>query len=186
MKNTVSLHKVWIAKTAGLFALTALAVAYFAFPALTMAAQVQNLNVQQLKNATGVKVAFVGPVNAAAPSSLTATTGTLNIVRFPTVPFANLAKGEWIALKVTVTDPTSPSVNQSYPWTCTIFTLAQNGQTQCVLGQPGNFKLTPATVISKLQGTLVKLTLTPDAKGNVAVKATDLAGSGWGSTIAGI
>lgn len=177
MKNTVSLHKAWIARTAGLFVLTALAVVYFAVPALTMAAQVQNLNVQKLKNATNVKVAFVGPVNTAAPADMTATTGALNIVRFPKVALSDLAKGEWIALKVT--DTTN---NQSYAWTCTIFNISQNGQTQCVLGQPANFKLTPQTVINRLQGTLVKLNLTPDATGNVTVKATDLAGSGWGGT----
>jgi len=179
MKNTVSLHKVWIARTAGLFVLTALAVVYFAIPALTMAAQVkaQNLNVQTLKNATNVKVAFVGPVNAAAPADMTATTGVMNIVRFPKVALSNLAKGEWVAVKVT--DTTS---NQSYAWTCTIFNISKTtGATQCALGQPANFKLTPQAVINRLQGTLIKLNLTPDATGNVTVKASDLAGSGWGS-----
>jgi hypothetical protein len=182
MKNTVSLRKVWIARTAGLFVLTALAVIYFAFPMLTMGIQVQNLNVQKLKNAANVKVAFVGPVNTAVPADMTATSGALNIVRFPKVPLKDLAKGEWIALKVTDTKPTSPSVNQSFPWTCTIFNINQTtGQTQCVLGQPGNSKLTSADLMTRVQGTLVQLKLTPDAQGNVTVLPTDLSGSGWGS-----
>ena len=177
MKNTVSLHKVWIARTAGLFILAAVAVAYFAFPALTMGVQVQNLNVQKLKNATNVKVAFVGPVNTAAPANLIATTGALNIVRFPKVALKDLQKGEWIALKVT-----DITTNQSFPWTCTIFNINQtSGQTQCILGQPGNSKLTSQAVISRLQGTLVQLKLTPDVQGNITVAPADLAGSGWGS-----
>jgi hypothetical protein len=181
MINTVSLHKTWIARTAGLFILTALAVVYFAFPMLSMAVQVQNLNVQKLKNATGVKVAFVGPVNAAAPANLVATNGVLNIVRFPSVPFADLQKGEWIAVKVTDTNPQSASVNQSFPWTCTIFSI-QNQNVTCALGQPGNYKLVNNQLINRLQGTLVTLQMTPDAKGLISVKATDLQGSGWGST----
>jgi hypothetical protein len=183
MKSTVSLHKVWIARTAGLFVLTALAIAYFAFPTLTMGIQVQNLNLQKLKNAANVKVAFVGAVNTAAPASLTANTGFLNIVRFSKVPLKLLTKGEWIALKVTDTDPKSASLNQSFPWTCTIFNIDQtSGQTQCILGQPGNFKLTSANLMTRLQGTLVQLKLTPDAQGNVNVAPVDAAGSGWGQT----
>ena len=186
MTKTVSHHKTWIARAAGLFILTALAAVYFAFPMLSMAANKldpQNLNVKKLQNATNVKVTFVGPVNSGTPADLNASSGALNIVRFSTFPFKALEKGEWIGVSIQDKDPQSASVNQTFAWTCTIFNI-QNNQVTCSLGRPLNSLLANATLMNRLQGKLVSFTVQPDANGTVTIPAASTAGSGWGSTVA--
>lgn len=180
MKNTVSLHKVWIARTAGLFVLTALAVAYFAFPALTMAKVVQ---APQLL--TGVKADFMGLVSAPLPNLVDANgklipvpaNAALDLTRNPKVPLANLNKGAWIA--VNLTDPTD---HQAYGFTATINSInATTGKIELLIGTPSSTAMTSQTVIQKFEGNFVLLNIVKDAQGNVIVPP-GLASSGWGAT----
>ena len=187
MTNTVSHRKVWMARIAGLFVLTALAAMYLAFPMLSMAAvDPQNVNAQKplAMDAKNFGITFLGPVNSGIRSDLAlpapgtnGSMGNLNIMRFNSVAIKDITKGEWVA--VTVTDNTN---NTKYPWMCTIFNETLKGsstQFQCVLGQAGNTKLTSPATISKLQGKLATFTLTPDGQGNVTIQASDVQGSGW-------
>jgi len=180
MKNTVSLHKIWIARTAGLFVLAALAVAYFAFPALTMAKVVQ---APQLL--TGVKADFMGLVSAPLPNLVDANgklipipaNAALDLTRNPKVPLANLNKGAWIA--TTVTDPAD---HQTYGFTATINSInATTGKIEVLIGTPSSKAMTSLTAIQKFEGNLVVLNIVKDAQGNVVVPP-GLANSGWGAT----
>jgi len=182
MKNTVSLHKIWIARTAGLFVLTALAVAYFAFPALTMAKVVQ---APQLL--TGVKADFMGLVSAPLPNLVDANgklipvpaNAALDLTRNPKVPFGNLQKGAWIAINVTNPDPTD---HQAYGFTATINSIdPTTGKIEVLIGTPSSTAMTSATAIQKFEGNLVVLNVVKDAQGNVIVPP-GLASSGWGAT----
>jgi hypothetical protein len=180
MKNTVSLHKIWIARTAGLFVLTALAVAYFAFPALTMAKVVQ---APQLL--TTVKADFMGLVSAPLPNLVDANgklipipaNAALDLTRNPKVPLANLKKGAWIA--VNLTDPTD---HQAYGFTATINSIdPTTGKIELLIGTPSSTAMTSQAVIQKFEGNFVFLNLVKDVQGNVIVPP-GLSSSGWGAT----
>ena len=179
MTNTVSHHKVWMARIAGLFVLTALAAMYLAFPLTSMAVNIQNLSLQKPANATGVTIKFMGPVQTFVPSNVSSNTGSLNFIRFNTVGAKDILKGEWVAVSVQ-----DKATNETYGWTCTIFDNAKNNTFPCVLGQPSNSLLTSQAVVSRLQGKLVNFTVTPDANGNITISQADLSSSGWGSASA--
>lgn len=180
MKNTVSLHKIWIARTAGLFVLTALAVAYFAFPALTLAKVVQ-----APKLLTSVKADFMGLVSAPLPN-LVDTNGklipvpanaALDLTRTTKVPLANLPKGAWIAVNLT-----DPADHQTYGFTATINSIdTTTGKIELLIGTPSSTAMTSQTVIQKFEGNFVLLNIVKDAQGNVIVPP-GLANSGWGGT----
>ena len=186
MTNTVSHRKVWMARIAGLFVLTALAAMYLAFPMVSMAVDPQNVNAQKpvAMNTKSFGVTFLGPVNSGIRSDLnlpapsaTGTMGNLNIMRFDTGAVKDVLKGEWVA--VTVSDKTN---NTKYPWMCTIFNVTLQGSStkfDCVLGQAGNTKLTSPAAVQQLQGKLATFTLTPDADGKFTIQASDISGSGW-------
>ncbi|HEY4034829.1 MAG TPA: hypothetical protein VGL94_12785 [Ktedonobacteraceae bacterium] len=179
MKNTVSLHKIWIARTAGLFVLTALAVAYFAFPALTMAKVVQ-----EPKLLTSVKADFMGLVSAPLPNLVDANgklipipaNAALDLTRAPKVPLANLNKGAWIAVNLTDT------THQAYGFTATINSIDKTtGKIELLIGTPSSTAMTSQAVIQKYEGNFVLLNVVKDAQGNVIVPP-GLATSGWGAT----
>jgi hypothetical protein len=176
MTNTVSLHKVWIARTAGLFILTALAVTYFAFPMLTMAKIVANPTFLP----KGYKVDFMGEIVAPGTKdmSLSSGNGVVNLLRVTQFPVADAKKGAWLACNVTGPD------NQAYPFTCTVDKVNTNDPTQLtvVFGQAGNTLMTSPAIVSAVQGHLANLTITTDAqKLNTFVPAS-LSSTGWGAT----
>lgn len=180
MKNTVSLYKIWIARTAGLFVLTALAVAYFAFPMLTMA-QV----VQQPKVITNVTADFMGLVSAPLPSLVDANgklipipaNAALDLTRTTKLPFASLKVGAWIACNVTGSD------HQVYGFTATVQSIDQKtGQLQILIGTPSVASMTSPLTIQEYEGNLVNLKVVKDAQGNVVIPPS-VANTGWGSTV---
>jgi len=180
MQNTVSLHKVWIARTAGLFVLTALAITYIVFPGLTLAKVVQS---PQLLN--GVKADFMGLVSAPLPNLVDANgklipvpaNAALDLTRTTTLPFKQLVKGAWIAVNVT-----DPSDHQAYGFTATINSInATTGKIEVLIGTPSSTALTSQATIQKFEGNLVVLNVVKNAQGNVIVPP-GLANSGWGSS----
>jgi len=193
MTNTVSHHKGWIAKTAGLFIVTALAIAYFAFPMLTLAAiNPQDLSVRKLQNVTNknITVTFITAVDGRIPTNLVmpkptgpnALLGAVNLIDVTNTNIKDLKKGRWLG--VTVNDTNG---NSKYPALCTLFNdpkVAADGTSatlQCAMGQFGNAKLTPATLISQVESKLCNVKVTLDPQGKVVVASTDLEGSGWGA-----
>src|SRR5690349_11214767 len=71
MINAVSLHKAWVARTAGMFVLAALAVVFFVAPMIAMGAQNNVKKPPLLTTVSGVSVKadFDGLVNG-TPASL--------------------------------------------------------------------------------------------------------------------
>jgi hypothetical protein len=179
MTKTVSLHNIWVARIAGLFVLTALAVGYFAFPMLTLA---QVVRAPQLLPSTD-KVTFMGLVSAPLPTNLVDANGkplplpknaALDLTRTVKVPFNSLQVGSCLACTVT-------QDNQPYGFKCTINLInPDTKKIEVLLGTPSSKAMTSQAVIQEFQGNFAFLTLTEDNQGNVIVPPGD-DNSGWGT-----
>src|SRR6266849_5252667 len=116
MINSVSLHKVGIAKFAGLLVLAALAVAFFVAPiAMAMGGGCNKNAVASLNSS--VKTYFLGKV-AGNPTAatLSAADTKLALSLTPTLPADEVLGGSWFMCAVK--DPAT--VNTFYIFTCTV------------------------------------------------------------------
>ena len=177
MTNTVSHHKVWMARIAGLFVLTALAAMYLVFPMISMAKITQNVT----PLAKGYKVDFMGEILAPGTKDMPITTAstsnaTINLARVSQFPLTEVKKGAWFACNVTGPD------NQAYPFTCTVDTISKNDPTQItvVFGQSGNSLMTSPTILQAVIGHSASLTIPTDAAKTNATVLPGLANTGWG------
>lgn len=178
MTNTVSHHKVWLAKAASLFLFTALAVTYLAFPMISMAKITQNVT----PLAKGYKVDFMGEILAPGTKDFAITTtsttqATINLARVSQFPMTEVKKGAWFACNVTGPD------NQAYPFTCTVDTISKNDPSQItvVFGQSGNSLMTSPTILQAVIGHSAPLTIPTDAAKTNATVLPGLANTGWGT-----
>jgi len=191
MINSVSLHKVGIAKFGGMLVLAALAVAFFVTP-IAMAAMggcngsknaVASLN-------SSVKTYFLGKV-AGNPTIDTTTLSVANtqlpLSLNPTLPSDQVLGGSWFMCAVK--DPAT--VNTFYIFTCTVSGLkgikiapsdVTNNRVGVILGLPANATATTPAAMKYVgkKGTLL-YTLTGNVLSTPAPvkQALNAAGTGW-------
>jgi hypothetical protein len=179
MRNAVSLHKVWVARTAGVFVLAALAVVFFVAPMIAMGAQ---NNGKQPQLITTTKASLVGLVNgtpANAGGSLTASNFKVGNVAFKltlttTMPLTALVKGKWLEV-----DVTNPADNTPYPFLATVDKVDQTtGQVEVLVGTPGNFASVTPAVSSLFEGKLMFLNFNKVGTTNITA-IPPKPGTGW-------
>ena len=187
MINSVSLHKIGIAKFAGLLVLAALAVAFFVAP-IAMATGGSNKNAVALLN-SNVNIFFLGKVagNPTVGTTLSVANTKLPLSLTPTLPANQVLGGSWFMCAVK--DPAT--VNTFYIFTCTVsgvkgITIAPsdvtNNRVAVILGLPANSAATTPAAMKYVgkKGTL-RYTLTRNVLSTpVAIKqALNAAGTGW-------
>jgi len=189
MINSVSLHKIGIAKFGGMLVLAALAVAFFVAPiAMAMGGGCNNKNAVASLN-SNVNIFFLGKVagNPTVGTTLSVADTKLPLSLTPTLPANQVLGGSWFMCAVK--DPAT--VNTFYIFTCTVsgvrgITIAPsdvtNNRIAVILGLPAN---TAATTPAAMKYVGKKGTLRYTLTGNVlstpiAIKqALNAAGTGW-------
>src|SRR5260370_39104650 len=186
MINSVSLHKIGIAKFAGLLVLAALAVAFFVAPiAMAMGGGCNSNKNAVARLNSNVNTFFLGTVAAGTTLSVADTKLPLSLT--PTLP-ANQVLGGSLFM-CAVKDPAT--VNTFYIFTCTVsgvkgITIAPsdvtNNRVAVILGLPANSAATTPAAMKYVgkKGTL-RYTLTRNVLSTpVAIKqALNAAGTGW-------
>jgi len=176
MIKAVSLHKVWIARTAGLLVLTALAVVFFVTPMIAMGANGNNPRLL-----TGFKANLVGKIDGTPPAGTTLTVKDFKVgntafklTLAPNLPFASLKKGAW--LFVDVVDAT----NSTYGFLATVDTInPTTHQVKVLIGPPGDPLKVSSTAVKQFQGNEVFLNFNKDKTGTFMVAIPSPAGTGW-------
>ena len=185
MTNMISLPKVWIARTAGLFILTALAATFFVTPMAmgqSGGGSVTSKFAQQPSVLKGVKANFSGIITSPPPVTFPVKTGSaiLNLKITPKVALANITLARWLAC-----DISDPKTGTIYPFTCSVGNInTSTKQILVVIGGPVCPALVSQSVLQKFEGTVIPLNYQTDGV-TVApppVKAGGTAASGWGSS----
>jgi hypothetical protein len=180
MRNTVSLHKVCLAKISGLLVVAALAVVFFVAP---MAMAMSGTNPTPTLNST-VKVYFLGKV--ASNAGTTATNSLLPLALNKVIKPSDVATGSWFLCAV------KDSTNTFSIFTCSVASLKSgskitasavaNNQIGVVLGLPTNVSATSPTAMTyvgkkgRLLYTLQSGLVTTPVGVEQALQAT---GTGW-------
>jgi hypothetical protein len=149
MINRASLHKVGMAKFAGLLVLAALAVAFFVTPMMALGAGSNSNAVVNLSS--NVKIYFLGKVagNPTANTSLSVGDSRVALSLTPTLPADQVIGGSWFMCAVK--DPST--VNTFYIFTCTVSGLqgikvaagdVRSNRVAVILGLPANTAATSA------------------------------------------
>jgi hypothetical protein len=180
MTNTASLRKVSVAKSAGLLALAALAVAFFAFPMVALGKDDQT---PQLLN--GFKADLVGLVAAPPPAgkftiqALKPGTTSFALSIAKVFPLKSLTKAKWLAVNVRDT------TNQTYGFMASVNKVDQTTRVTTVLiGTPAQTALTSPLTIQKFQGKLLPLNFRIVGANIVGIPGPT--GSGWGATTSAV
>jgi len=184
MTNTISLPKLWIARTAGLFILTALAATFFVAPVAMGQSggggSVTSKFALQPSILKGVKANFSGIVTSPPPVTFSVKTSSalLNLKITPKVALADVTLARWLAC-----DVPDPKTGTTYPFTCSVGNInTSTKQILVVIGGPVCPALVGQSVLQKFEGTIIPLNYQTDGV-NIApppVKAG--AASGWGSS----
>lgn len=175
MIKAVSLHKAWIARTAGLFVLSALAVAFFVTPMIALGANGNN----QPKTLTTFKADFEGKIDGTLPAGVTiqnfqAAGAAFKLTLNQNIPFASLTKGAW--LFVSITDAS----NSRYGFLATVDTInPTTKQVKVLIGPPGDTSKVSATAIKQFEGNEVFLNFGKDPTGSIMLSEPEPAGTGW-------
>ncbi len=191
MINSVSLHKVGIAKFGGMLVLATLAVAFFVTPIAMAAMGGCNSNKNAVASLnSSVKTYFLGKVagNPAIDTTTLSVADTkLALSLTPTLPANEVLGGSWFMCAVK--DPAT--VNTFYIFTCTVSGLkgikiapsdVTNNRVSVILGLPANTAATSSAAMSYVgkKSTLL-YTLTGGLLSTpLAIKQSlNAAGTGW-------
>ena len=178
MRNTVSLHKVCIAKISGLLVLAALAVVFFVTPLVAMGANGNNAQVL-----SGITANFAGMDNGTPSASGKTFTlkdfkvgnTTFKLTLAKTIPFASLTKGKWLFV-----DITNPADNTPYAFLATVDTInPATKQVKVLIGTPGNAGLVSNAAVKRFEGKEVFLKFNPDKTGANISAIPAPVGTGW-------
>jgi hypothetical protein len=175
MIKAVSLHKAWIARTAGMFVLSALAVAFFVTPMIALGAN-GNANPKTL---TTFKADFEGKVDGTLPPGVTiqnfkAAGTAFKLTLSPTIKFAELKKGAWLFISLT------DQSNSRYGFLATVDTInPTTKQVKVLIGPPGDTSKVSATAIKLFEGNEVFLNFGKDTTGTLMNSIPEPAGTGW-------
>lgn len=175
MKNAVSLHKVWVARTAGVFVLAAIAVVFFVAPMVAMGAQNNNKQPQLITTTTASLVGLVNatPPNTGATSNVKVGNEAFKLTLTTAMPLTALVKGKWLEC-----DITNPADNTPYPFLCTVDTVNQNtGKVEVQVGTPGSAASVTPAVANLFEGKLMFLSFNK-VGANITAKPSPV-GSGW-------
>ena len=186
MINSVSLHKIGIAKFAGLLVLAALAVAFFVAPiAMAMGGGCNSNKNAVARLNSNVNIFFLGKVAAGTTLSVADTKLALSLN--PTITSDEVLGGSWFMCAVK--DPAT--VNTFYIFTCTVSGLkgikiapsdVTNNRVSVILGLPANTAATSSAAMSYVgkKSTLL-YTLTGGLLSTpLAIKQSlNAAGTGW-------
>jgi hypothetical protein len=168
MIKALSLSKVWIARTAGLLVLAALAVVFFVAPMVAMGAGGANGKNQVLKT---FKADFAGLINGEPPAGTTFSVKDFKVgdtafklVLSKTMPFEKFKKGQWISVNI------KDASNQIYGFMATVDKInPTTKEVRVVIGAPANPAMVSQAAIKKFQGKLLPLNFNLDpAKKNVS------------------
>ncbi len=179
MRNAVSLHKVWVARTAGAFVLAALAVVFFVAPMIAMGAQNNGKQPQLIKSTKASLVGLVNGTPANSGATLTASNFKVGNVAFKltlttVMPLTALVKGKWLEV-----DIKNPADNTPYPFLATVDKVDQTtGQVELLIGTPGNFASVTPAVTSLFEGKLMFLNYNKMGATTIAA-IKELPGTGW-------
>jgi len=176
MIKAVSLHKVWIARTAGLLVLTALAVVFFVTPMIALGANGNNPRLL-----TSYKANFVGKVDGTLPSGAAITindfkvgNAAFKLTLTPNLAFTSLKKGAWLFVDVT------DASNSTYPFLATVDTInPTTHQVKVLIGPPGNPAMVSTSAAKQFQGNEVFLNFNKDKTGTFMLPIPSPAGTGW-------
>src|SRR5260370_4407753 len=178
MIKAVSLHKVWIARTAGLLVLAALAVVFFITPMMALGA---NGNAPRLLQ--NFKCNFGGKIDGTPSTAPVGTTfaaadfktgnPAFKLALTPNLPFASLVKGAW--LKVDCTDQT----NSTYSFLATVDTINPvTHQIKVLIGLASNPAMVALTSVKLFQGNEVFLNFNKDKTGSFMMAIPSPPGTG--------
>ena len=176
MIKAVSLHKVWIARTAGLLVLTALAVVFFVTPMIALGA-----NGNKPRLLTAYKANFVGKVDGTLPSGAAITVNEFKVgntafklTLTPNLAFTSLKKGAWLFVDVT------DASNSTYPFLAAVDTInPTTHQVKVLIGPPGNPAMVSTTAAKQFEGNEVFLNFNKDKTGTFMVAIPSPVGTGW-------
>ena|SRR2546429_9232641 len=177
MIHAVSLHKVWVARTASLLVLAALGVVFFVTPLVAMGANINNTPVLKIKaNFAGLAngtPAEPGKTFTLKDFKVGDTTFKLTLTK--TIPFASLTKGKWLFV-----DVTNPADNTPYGFLATVDTVnPTTKQVKVLIGTPGNLGLVSDAAAKRFEGKEVFLNFTFDKTGTNINAIPSPAGTGW-------
>jgi len=186
MINAVSLHKAWVARTAGVFVLAVLAVVFFVAPAMGAQNNVRKPPLLTTVSGVSVKADFDGLVNG-TPATLGTTftadqfkvgTKAFKLTVTKVLPLSALIKGKW--LEVTVINPVDKT---PYAFLATVDTIDQStGEVKVVIGQPGNPTTVTPAIVNQFEGKLMNLNYNkvPTTNGtNTIAFVPSPPGTGW-------
>jgi hypothetical protein len=179
MRNAVSLHKVWVARTAGAFVLAALAAVFLVAPMAVMGAQNNGKQPQLITTTTAGFDGLVNgqPANAGgtlAPSQFKVVNTAFKLTVTKTVPLNALVKGKWLECTIT-----NPADNTPYPFLCTVDRVNQStGKVEVLVGTPGSSATVTPAVASLFEGKLMFLDFNKVGTTGITAKP-EPAGTGW-------
>jgi hypothetical protein len=204
MKNTFSLHKVGIAKFAGLFTLAILAIAFFVIPMATAAVGPQKDSDKTPLIGRTIKIFYLGKVirptisafnNATIgttdPNSSTGTSGTTGTTgsKFPftlkkTIATNELVFGSWLMCGIQ-----DPATNTIYTFMCTVTSFNNTDKVllkditskniAVVIGPPADTSLTDNNAIKKYMGKKGRLVFSLNAGRLTIPSGVEVAATGW-------
>jgi len=176
MIKAVSLHKVWIARTAGMLVLSALAVVFFVTPMIALGANGNNPRLL-----TAYKASYVGKVDGTLPAGAAITANDFKVgnaafklTLTPNLAFTSLKKGAWLFVDVT------DASNSSYPFLATVDTInPTTHQVKVLIGPPGDPLKVSTSAVKQFQGNEVFLNFNKDKTGTFMLPIPEAAGTGW-------
>jgi hypothetical protein len=189
--NTVSLHKVGIAKYTGLLVLSALAVFLFIVPT-AWAAMGGGNNCGANKNLVpainkGAKISFVGKV-VAGPSISTSTNG-MSLLLKKNLAVSDILSAGWGGVVIKDDTGVNPT-HASYAFMATFANFKQNNVTitandvrqhnvAVIIGLPVDTTLTPQSVVNKYVGKKGRLLYVLNGDQVLPPPGTEVTGTGW-------